>query len=325
MRINYYYRMPHAVNFSIENVFKDLKNGLSKEFLWKDIYAKSSFDWNLLFSRKESVDLHHITGAIHYLTLGLPHRSTILTIHDIGHLANTLSGVRKLFYYLAYWDLPLRKTRYITTVSDFTLEQVVKQFPFTKKKIVRIYNPVSDQFKPNPKIEIQYPVILQIGGGANKNIDALIEAIDGLSCRLILVRQPTLELENRLKRNKIDFEFRYNLTSAELVAAYQDCNVLYFASTYEGFGLPIIEAMKSGRPVITSNFGPMKEISGGAACLVDPLDSKEIRKAIERITRDADYYTELVERGLVQSRKFEISKITKEYTDLYKEIVKSGY
>lgn len=325
MQINYYFRQPIIANFSIENVFRDLQSCLPPSYSHRNIYAESSWDWKLILSAKEVVDVNHITGAIHYAALGLPQKNTVLTIHDIGHLTKTLSGPRKLFYNLAYWSLPLRKLKYMTAISDFTLDQIVDRFPFTKSKIVRIYNPVSDQFEMSLKDVSEYPTILQVGGGVNKNIDPLIEAIKGFPCKLILIRHQHQELVNELKKHEIDFEFRYNLNQIELVKAYRDCDLLYFASTYEGFGLPIIEAMKSGRPVITSNFDPMKEISGGAACLVNPLDSKEIRRAIERIARDADYYSELVERGLVQSRKFEIQKIAKEYTDLYKEIVKSGY
>ena len=146
----------------------------------------------------------------------------------------------------------------------------------------------------------------------------------GTDFRLILVRPEDRILIEKLNEYKIDYEFRSKLTQSQLAATYSDCDILYFASSYEGFGLPIIEAMASGRPVITSTIDPMKEVAGDAACLVNYKDSNEVRSAITKITESRDYRDELIQRGLDRSRFFSAERISPLYYELYEEMVRNA-
>jgi glycosyltransferase involved in cell wall biosynthesis len=98
--------------------------------------------------------------------------------------------------------------------------------------------------------------------------------------------------------------FLGKLTDEDLAAVYRGADVVVFASLYEGFGLPVIEAMACGAPVVTSNSCSLPEVAGGAAVLVDPRSSEEIGDAILRVLGDQSLAAELRQRGIVNAMRF---------------------
>jgi glycosyltransferase involved in cell wall biosynthesis len=116
----------------------------------------------------------------------------------------------------------------------------------------------------------------------------------------------------------VPYENQVGLGPAELLAAYRRCDALIFASTYEGFGLPIIEAQAVGRPVITSRICSMPEAAGGAACLVDPLDPSDIRRGIQRLLEDPAFAAELVSAGFTNAARYSPERIARAYADVYR-------
>jgi glycosyltransferase involved in cell wall biosynthesis len=108
------------------------------------------------------------------------------------------------------------------------------------------------------------------------------------------------------------------LTDEELVAAYRRSDMVVFASLYEGFGLPILEAQAMGRPVITSNFGAMREAAGDGALLVDPYSVEEIRAAILRIKNEPGLREDLVRKGRENAERFRADAIALEYAQIYR-------
>jgi glycosyltransferase involved in cell wall biosynthesis len=114
------------------------------------------------------------------------------------------------------------------------------------------------------------------------------------------------------------------LTDEELVAAYRRSDMVVFASLYEGFGLPILEAQAMGRPVITSNFGAMREAAGDGALLVDPYSVEEIRAAIMRIKNEPGLREELVCKGRENAEKFRADAIALKYAEIYRAVKVQG-
>jgi glycosyltransferase involved in cell wall biosynthesis len=131
-------------------------------------------------------------------------------------------------------------------------------------------------------------------------------------------------LIDEMERLKITYEFRFNLNTSQLIDAYSESQIIFFASTYEGFGLPIIEGMSIGRPVITANRSPMKEIAGGAALLVDPDDVDGLRKAIVSLCESHSLRDNLIDLGLKNVLKYQLPAISQLYKDLYTEIANEG-
>lgn len=96
---------------------------------------------------------------------------------------------------------------------------------------------------------------------------------------------------------------------------------MLFPSTYEGFGLPIIEAQATGRPVLTSKLEPMSSVAGDAACLVDPYSVESIRAGVKKIIENESYRNELIEKGFKNVERFQLKNVTKQYIDLYQELI----
>ena len=105
---------------------------------------------------------------------------------------------------------------------------------------------------------------------------------------------------------------------SKILDAYKRCDMLCFPSFYEGFGLPIIEAQAIGRPVITSNFGAMKEVAGDGALLVCPDNIDEIQQAIEQIIIDEELRKKLVEKGLNNVERYKAENVVERYVEVYR-------
>jgi len=161
-----------------------------------------------------------------------------------------------------------------------------------------------------------------VGSGRNKNLENLIKAAQGLDVNLILVREADNNFKEELESKLIKFEWHTNVSQSKLQSLYEKSDIVYFASTYEGFGLPIIEGQIVGRPVITSKLCSMPEVAGEGAYLVDPNSVKEIKKSIQSLSQKKNWDEE-VKRGLTNSKRFNSETIANQYSEIYKSIVSS--
>jgi glycosyltransferase involved in cell wall biosynthesis len=313
---------------SIEKVFRQIAEGLSPsrfQTAFQQVpYGNSLFGTikNLLFFKKEPADIYHVTGQIHYITLILPAKKTVLTIHDLRFLHDR-KGLRRIVLKKLLLDWPVRKLRYITAISDATKNEIMRYTKCDERKIRVIENPLRDEFVPSIEkpFDKTKPTLLQIGTTVNKNIPNLIRAIDGLSCRLVIIGRINSEIRDLLESHRIEFENKMDLSDAELVSEYERADIVSFCSTYEGFGLPIIEAQAMHKSVITSDFSPMKEVAGGAAIQVDPDDPREIRKGIEKIINDEALRAGLIRSGLENVARYQPELIARVYEEYYESIL----
>lgn len=323
LRLTYFNRDKRAGNFSIEEIFSTIKRNLPKDILVSSYEhdATDSRVRSVLKARQYQGDVNHITGDVNYLAIGLDKNKTILTIHDLGHIVNTLKGFKLSVYKLFWYYLPLKRVRYVTVVSEFTKKTLMEYFNVPEEKIKVIYNPCSSIFQYSPKeFNEECPVILQIGSGETKNIDNLIEAVKGLKVKLLLVRKPDSFIRERLEKFNIAYEWKYQLSESEIYECYKSCDIVFFASHYEGFGMPIIEGNATGRVVITANNSSLPEIADKAALVVNSANFIEIKEAIEYIVASKELRALLIESGLQNVRRFQVESIVKQYVELYTEI-----
>jgi glycosyltransferase involved in cell wall biosynthesis len=276
--------------------------------------------------RKGRHIIHHVIGDFNYATYFMPKCRTVLTIHDLYRIYLNQETPLKLYIVKLFWlKIPIVKSAIVTVVSQYTKDEILKYVSCDPDKIRVIYNCISPDFKPVPKIfNKQKPVLLQLGTRPNKNIDRLVHAIAGLNCKLEIVGKPKQETIKLMESYHIDYSWSGHLSQDEVIQKYIDCDILVFASTYEGFGMPIIEANAVGRAVITGNVSAMPEIAADAACLVDPMNIESIREGINRVIYDDEYRATIIKAGQINRSRFLPKAIASKYVDLYNEFYSNG-
>lgn len=265
--------------------------------------------------------VNHIAGDIHFVALGLTKRHTILTVHDCYHLS-TFTGLKRALYKFVWFDMPLFRAGVVCAISESTRLELIRHAPWAKKKIVVIPVCITEEFLHQPADAPANPIpaILQVGTRENKNVERTIQAIAGTPCVFRIIGQLSQRQMDLLRSNQINFVNRTGLASDELIAEYKTCDLVTFVSTYEGFGLPIVEANAIGRPVITSDLPPMREVAGNGAHLVDPYSIKSIRAGIHKVLSDSDYRERLIAAGHENAQKYTPARVAAMYASLYEQI-----
>jgi glycosyltransferase involved in cell wall biosynthesis len=275
---------------------------------------------NLLYLLQFKKGLFHITGDVHYAVLALPKKSTVLTIHDLVFLESQ-RGIKRFFLRWLYLKLPVSRAKYITTISEKSKKEIVLHGKCSQDKIIVIPNPVDSNIRFEiKKFNQTEPRFLFIGLKANKNFDRTIQAISGIKLHLRIIGNLNAAQKALLQMHKINYSSDSSISDEQLIQEYIDCDAILFPSIYEGFGLPVIEGFKAGRPVITSNLEPMNEISHGAALLVDPISVVSIREAVIKLVNNEQLRNEMVERGFAAVKQYEVETIAQKYINLWSKI-----
>lgn len=319
------FRRSNVGNFSIEglfnNLYKDTHEVLQIE---KIILPHRSTGLlkkiaNIIYVRKLEADIFHITGDVNYLTPFLHKGKTVLTVHDCSFMT-TSSGIKKviLWFFWIYW--PTRAADIITAVSKQSKTEISRYARLSRDQVQVIYNFCNPIFKRTPKYENESFTILHIGTKENKNLNRLIRAVKGLDVRLLIVGVLNIEQQLLLDNSGVTYSNARNLSDEELFVCYKSADIVSFISTYEGFGLPILEAQSVGRAVITSNLSSMPEVAGNAALFVDPLDEDSIREGVLLLKNDSTLRNNLVNLGFDNLKRFSRDFTAQMYTNLYQSI-----
>jgi len=316
-------RRPNA-NFSLEFVFEDVRRRLQSSIRSRVCIAPC-FSNGLLRRLWIAVDawfrqghVTHVTGDINFAAILMSPRSTVLTILDCGFLERA-KGLRRWLLHRYWLSLPVRSATVVTTISEAAKETIIRNLGFDPGTIVVIPVAVSDSFQPVSKeFNRVCPRILQVGTAPNKNLERALEALQGISCQLIIVGQVNEYIRGLIDRFGIKTENYVNLGAQELLQQYVSSDIILFASTCEGFGMPIVEAQRIGRAVVTSSISSMPEVAGAGACLVDPLAVASIREGILKVIQDDRFRERIIADGFVNSRRFDPEVIAGQYLEIYK-------
>jgi glycosyltransferase involved in cell wall biosynthesis len=326
IQVVHFLRKPGPRAFSIERIFRDVRAYLPPDIICDahiSPFPSRGFLPRLraiLTARRRQREVNHVTGDVHYLALGLSRGNTVLSIMDCGNLVR-LRGWRRVVMRWIWFSWPIARCRVVTALSEATRRDLIELAGVSPQKIRIVYASLAREFVSHPAaFNSACPRILMVGTAPNKNLERMAEALRGLPCRVELIGRATELQRAAFSANGLSMEVFGDIDDAGMLAAYHRCDMLLFASTLEGFGMPIVEAQAVGRPVVTSNYSAMPEAAGDGACLVDPFDPASIRAGVECVINDKNYRDELVRRGFVNAQRFSIAKIAAAYAEIYREV-----
>ncbi len=237
----------------------------------------------------------------------------VFTIHDLIHVRFAPErGLRQRAYYQLVVRPAARRAAAVLTVSEFSKAEIVTWAEVEPERVVVVGNGVSASFGPEgPRHEPGYPYVLYAGNDKpHKNLPRLVEAFarSGLAgeVRLVLTGKPDGRLVALARRHGAAgrLVFAGRLADVELAAHYRGAAAVALPSLYEGFGLPALEAMACGAPVLAARRASLPEITGGAAVLVDPHDVENIAEGLRTVADDAELRGKLRAGGLERARGF---------------------
>lgn len=319
MMLSIFYRKKREGVNSIETVFSILENQLLPHASIQLPYEGASplvLLKNILFAYRHRSEINHITGDVHYIALGLG-RNTVLTIHDVNSALQCRNLLKRLYVLLFWFWLPALLVKRITVISDFTKNELSKLIPFAQDKIVVIHNAFNSSIEAVEKEMSSSPVILHMGTKSNKNLERVIHVLKDIDCTLIIVGKLTEDQILMLDNARIDYENHYDVSYDEIISYYQKCDVVSFPSTYEGFGVPVLESNAVGRPIIAGDIPVLHEVAGEAACFVNPYSEDSIRDGFLKVIHNEEYRMALVNKGFDNVKRFSSSEIASKYNCIY--------
>lgn len=291
--------------------------------------------------KREGVTLFH---APHYILPPLVPCRSVVTIHDCIHLMFPQYLPGRLAYRYARTSIALaaRRSTRVMTVSESSKRDILRFVDAPADKIAVIPNAYDERFGVEPdehdvvrvreRYQLHDEFVLYAGNvKPHKNLERLIRAFylvrkRGLDyLKLVLIGDEISKytaLRRAVHQHQLHKYVRFlgYLPEETLAVMYRLAGVFVFPSLYEGFGLPPLEAMASGTPVVTSNVSSLPEVAGDAAVLVDPYDPEAIADGIYRVLTDEELRVALKRKGLARARQFSWEASVRRVREIYQEV-----
>ena len=314
---------------------KNLKSILSKFSMIKNLIRELLFISSRLFASRYE---------LYWQPNFIPHRGvkahrTITTVHDFSFIVyKEFHTPETVKYFDKYFFRNIDKSDMIITGSEYTKKEILQRTKFTADKIRVIYHGINHNLfrvYENKELDFELPnkFILSVGSiEPRKNLIGLLKAYISLDKRikkeykLILVGfrgWENREIITLIEDNKEDVNYLGFISDEELAKVYNRASCFAYPSFYEGFGLPVLEAMACGTPVVCSNASSLPEVGQDAVVYCNPNNTKEIKEKIESVLEDKTLQTKMIKRGLEIAKEFSWEKSARKHMELFQEVLNS--
>ncbi|TLU99014.1 glycosyltransferase family 4 protein [Dyadobacter luticola] len=326
-----------------QNLFPDFpKNAIRfpENFLDKKLSAYWRYASITSQLKSEKIDVFH--GLSNELPQGLGRANikSVVTIHDLifERLPQHYKPIDRLIYRHKFKSA-CQHSDTVIAVSEQTKRDLIELYQIENDKIKVIYQDCSPVFKQQIDIserqkildhyQINTPYILSVGTlEERKNQHRLVEAFAGLKShdfKLILVGKTTpyiQKIRNSIQKYKLENQVLIleNVPTAHLPALYQSAEIAAYISIYEGFGIPILEALHSGTPVLSAKGSCLEEAGGPGGLYADPFKTEDISSQLQKLVTDVSLRKSLVDAGQVHIQQFAGSNIARQLVNLYQQI-----
>lgn len=321
-----------------------------KNFKIISLPTKNKFTWNFWtlpkYLRQSSVDVY----LTQYITPWfVPRKTKIVTIiHDVSFkVYKQFIKKSDLFFLSCLIPISLKRADKIIAVSQFTRDEIIKYYKVDPKKVEWIYNAVADNFLAQDvseekiqavrkKYHLPKKYILYLGTlQPRKNLPTLIEAFALLksnpssnisNIKLVLAGGKGHNFDQKIavaiKKHRLESDviFPGFIDEEDKAAIMAEAEIFCFPSLYEGFGIPILEAMSVGLPVVASNIPPHQEIANDAVLFFDPGNPRELADKLSKLTDNENLRRDLIEKGKDQVKKFSWQKTGEKTVRIFKQL-----
>jgi glycosyltransferase involved in cell wall biosynthesis len=277
-----------------------------------------------------------------YVVPPFVHVPTVVSIHDLAY-----EHFPEYFRPFERWRMKrqvraaAQRAAHVVTLSEYSAGDMAEKYGISREKITVTHLAADARFQPRDraaaqkqiaeKYGIAAPFVLYVGRvQARKNLPRLVEAFAQVRARspelrLVIVGKRDWQAEQLLARVQgLGLQSAVTLTgyvaAEDLPPFYNAAEVFVFPSFFEGFGLPVLEAMASGTPTITSQGSSLEEVAGDAALLTDPHSTKALADALSRVLCDPELRRSLADRGLQRSREFQHQELARKLLRVYAQV-----
>ena len=299
---------PILNNYEISANLDLQKHGRYKSHLWEQLELPAYL--NKLSQKPLLLNLCN--------TAPLFYKNQIVTVHDIAYLRGNWHSLSFRSLYKVIIPTVLKNSKHVITVSEFSKAEIMEAYKISADKISVVYNAgfsaIDIAKSEKGDMELNYPYILSVGSiDPRKNLKRLIKAFLNLQQKNVTLYltgaynsnfKTDPELDLLLKNNDKRIVFLGYRIDAELIFLYQNALCFTYPSLYEGFGLPPVEAMAAGCPVITSGLSSLPEICGNAAVYCDPFNVEDITFKMDLLIEDAILREKLIIQGKINAGKY---------------------
>ena len=329
----YGYHSKNLISKSKKSNVKNLKTLIVKNKLLKNIAREISNTMSKLFS--PTYDIYWQPNFIP--NLSIKSKYTVTSVHDFSFIIhNNFHTKEKIEYFQDKFFQNIYKSDMIITGSNFTKQEILERLNFTSERVKVIYHGIDhDLFKiykdTSVSFELPSKFIFIVGSiEPRKNLIGLLKAYDSIDKKLKneykLVLAGFKGWENKevmelINSNKEDIHYLGYISDIELAKTYNLASLFVYPSFYEGVGLPPLESMACGTPVICSSTTSLPEVGGDAVIYCDPYDIEDIKFQIELVLNDKVLQKDMIKNGLERVKQFTWEKSANKHMQVFEELI----